>query len=401
MKSNNLGLAVAIPVEKGNATSKKGLEKVKKFEAKAAAVAVEEAPRSPSRKRAGGNAKNVSKVYTPPNEGGVKEYLTQMEWPYGLQHSLLKSCERYPIRYFIVDDSGSMLINDGHRIVGDRSDVSKQKMIKCTRWSELTGCLQFHAELSHRAQAPTEFRFLNMAEPIVVGSVDDPDGQGLSMFLKLLEEESPGGQTPLCEQIRQVISQINAIEDDLRRCGQKACVIVATDGEPTDGDLVEAMRPLQHLPVWLVVRICCDTPSIIEYWNGIDSELEVEMDVLDDISGEAFEIRAVNPWLQYSEPLHRLREFGSAMKELDLVDESLLSSEQMAIVCSALLCDESQPKLPLPEIDIALFLADVKRLTAARPLVFDPITKLASPVVNLSKLRTSYDPSPSRACIIT
>ena len=49
---------------------------------------------------------------------------------------------KIPIRFFLVDDSGSMLSNDGKKRIfkGDKS-----KVISCTRWSELTDALTFHA----------------------------------------------------------------------------------------------------------------------------------------------------------------------------------------------------------------------------------------------------------------
>lgn len=152
--------------------------------------------------------------------------------------------------------------------------------------------------------------------------------------LMTLFDGSPNGGTPLCRHIREVTATIRSMEPQLRAANQKACVIIATDGESSDGDLATAMRPLKDLPVWVVVRLCTDSERIVNYWNNIDNELELEMDVLDDLAGEAEEVFEANRWLTYGEPLHRLREFGISLKELDLLDESLLSLEQMRKVCA-------------------------------------------------------------------
>jgi len=45
------------------------------------------------------------------------------------------------------------------------------------------------------------------------------------------------------------------------------------------------------------------------------------MDVIDDLIEDAEQVRQCNPWLVYGDELHRLREFGTAFKELDLIDE--------------------------------------------------------------------------------
>lgn len=212
-------------------------------------------------------------------------------------------------------------------------DVVFFRLVSCSRWSELTESLKFHAHISRAACVPTEFRLLNGAQPIIIGNNDENEQMRFNT-LNAVFETSPTGGTPLCFHIRQVIEQIRAMEPQLRANYQKACVVIATDGESSDGDIATAMRPLQNLPVWVVIRLCTDDEKIVEYWNNIDSQLELDMDVLDDLCGEAGEVMENNAWLTYGEPMHRLREFGIPIKEIDLLDEAKLSVEQIRLFCS-------------------------------------------------------------------
>jgi hypothetical protein len=356
-----------------------------------------ETARSPShKKRRGNKTENTENEYTVAggiDETATRKFLTENDWPIGLQTALIQSCQKMPIRFFITDDSGSMLTNDGRRIVGSGE---KTKLISCTRWSELSSTLKFHAELAHIAHAPSEFRLLNNAEPVLVGRGDE---ESLTLVNDVLND-GPGGQTPICAQINEVVIKIREIETSLRNSNQRAAVIICTDGQSTDGDVAEAMRPLQDLPVWVVVRLCTDAEDVIDYWNNIDGELELEMDVLDDIEGEAKEVRAVNDWLFYGQQLHRMREFGAALKEMDLLDEDALSSEQMAVMVSHLCVNAVE--LEHPEVDWDVFIKAVRNGLKKTKMTWDPIEKGMRPWINLTNLERKYGTNKgSSACAIS
>jgi hypothetical protein len=42
---------------------------------------------------------------------------------------------------------------------------------------------------------------------------------------------------------------------------------------PSDGNIVEAMRPLHNLPVWVVLRLCTDDDRIGNYWSDVDRQV--------------------------------------------------------------------------------------------------------------------------------
>ena len=111
--------------------------------------------------------------------------------------------------------------------------------------------MRFHAALAETACAPTEFRLLNSLSPVVLGLGPENDGVNMRRLFSAFDEP-PGGGTPLCRHITEVIHQIQAMEPQLRANGHKAVVVIATDGESSDGDIVNAMRPLKALPVWVV-----------------------------------------------------------------------------------------------------------------------------------------------------
>ncbi len=62
-------------------------------------------------------------IFPKVNEAGAKSFLTKNKWPIGLQNALIKSCKKVPIRFFIVDDSGSMLTVDGQKWISSETNA--------------------------------------------------------------------------------------------------------------------------------------------------------------------------------------------------------------------------------------------------------------------------------------
>ena len=54
--------------------------------------------------------------------------------------------------------------------------------------------------------------------------------------------------------------------------------------------ITATLKLLQNLPVWVVIRLCTDDESMVDYWNSIETQVMLNMDVLDDPSGEAQEV---------------------------------------------------------------------------------------------------------------
>ena len=171
------------------------------------------------------------------------------------------------------------------------------RLQESTRWKELVDVVKFQAGFARAANALTEFRLLNNAAPIVVGN--PADMVSYQQLCQVMDNSSPSGGTPLCRHINEIAAQVRAMEPQLRANGHKAAIIICTDGESSDGDVSAALRPLHQLPVWVVLRLCTDEEKVVKYWNHIDSQLELDLEILDDLVSEAEEVHRKNPWFTY------------------------------------------------------------------------------------------------------
>jgi len=310
--------------------------------------------------------------------------------PEGLNRLYVKSCDLFAERIWIIDNSGSMQTADGKRIVHSADGV--ENVTKASRWAELGDALMWHASNAAHLGAPTELRLLNppgnrSPQVLQVGVSGDVEAEVRA--IREMVASAPTGRTPLCEQIRLVCDKVEAMAPTLRASGRRVVVVIASDGAATDGDVAAAMRPLQRLPVWVVVRLCTDDERVVSYWNDVDDDLEVDMDVLDDLSGEALEVTKHNPWLAYGSALHRVREWGCTERVMDLLDEKPLGVTEMRelveVVLGGCAADVADPQL-----DYAAFEASLKMVMATQKEVWCPTRNKKKPWFSERKLRKAY-----------
>ena len=166
-------------------------------------------------------------------------------------------------------------------------------------------------------------------------------------------------------------------------------MVIASDGEPSDGDVHAALEPLARLPVWVVVRLCTEEDRVVDFWNAVDEDLELNMDVLDDLAGEAAEVAGHNPWLCYGEELHRLREWGCQRKVFDLLDERKLHVNEVAAACGLIL-GGAAADLPHPEVDWKAFVAGLDAAQKQLGKAWNPLTKRESHWIDIRRLNRTY-----------
>ena len=325
----------------------------------------------------------------------------------GLAKTLTDNNASFPLRIWVVDNSGSMRIADGHRIV-ETSKSRDIKLVDCTRWSEIQQTVEYHAQMAHLLKAPTVFRLLN--DPgRVVGSQQFSIGENgsadidhdLAVALQTIKNVSPGGVTPLTEHLQEIRSNILTMDQSLRRDGTKVAIIVlATDGLPTDSQglcdnstkfaFKEAMRSMEGLPVWIIVRLCTDEDDVVEFYNNLDAQLELSIEVLNDFTQEAKEVCAKNAWLNYTLPLHQCREMGYYNRPFDLLDERLLSPDELREFLFLLFGAENFDGVPDPQADWKGFVKGIQAIVSREKKQWNPVTKKLGPWVDVVKMDKLY-----------
>lgn len=327
----------------------------------------------------------------------------------GLIKSIARSNITFPLRIWVVDNSGSMMTGDGHRIV-ETSNSNTVRFVNCTRWAEIKETVEYHARLSGLLESPTVFRLLNDPGKVVGPMQFSIAERGsefvhedLQIALNTIQTVSPSGVTPLSSHIREIRENVVAMRDDLSAMGQKVVIVLATDGLPSDTygvsgshqltEFKDALRSLQGLPVWIVIRLCTDEDNVVDFYNELDSQLELSIEVLDDFTGEAKEVYKYNKWLNYNLVLHRVREMGFSHKLFDLLDERPLTKFELREFFILIFGQDAFDGVPDPQIDWKGFLNRISAMNNAEKHQWDPIKRRMAPWVDIKKLDRVYGDS--------
>lgn len=208
------------------------------------------------------------------------------------------------------------------------SIISSRSLRVCSRWEEATESVRMIADMADAASTPLEVHLVNGFEPVIVG--DATVGSNAILAGQLSSE--PSGSNPICKQIRVVARRLKEIEVPLRESGKIALLIIISDGESTDGSIVDILRPLEGMPLQIIVRLCAHGKEVNDYWQNITAQLNLDIFVLNRQKDEALLIAENNNWLVYGEALHRLREFGVMDSAIDLLRYRQLSQPEIVRV---------------------------------------------------------------------
>lgn len=319
--------------------------------------------------------------------------LRKQGYPQGLAEELGRSRHAYPHRFWVVDNSGSMRASDGTELRQKSSGGFME--VQTTRWKELQGCVDYHIDLANLVEAPTVFRMLNsFGSSSPEFTVGDSDPMAVDRAKSILIQSEPKGVTPLKAHLDEIAFRVRALQ------GQQAVVVLATDGLPSNdqgettprekNEFIQALKAMQSLPVWIVIRLCTDNDNVIDFYNGLDAVLELPLEVIDDFWSEGREVREANPWLVYGLPLHRCREMGYHHRIFDLLDERLLTKDELVEFLTLMFGATSMSGYPDPHEDWKKFLDFVTKVVASESKVYDPHSKKVMHWIDLKRLDKSY-----------
>ena len=116
----------------------------------------------------------------------------------------------------------------------------------------------------------------------------------------------------------------------------------------------------------------------------------MSIEVLDDFFGEAKEVYDVNPWLNYTLPVHRIREAGIQNRLFDLLDERKFTRSELYDFCLLLFGVTAFNAVPDPEADFAAFMKKLTQLVEGEKKQYNPMAKKTKPIIDLKAVARIY-----------
>lgn len=328
--------------------------------------------------------------------------------PWGLARLINAEDQKIALRIFLLDNSGSTNSMDGQYFSSDG------KKMPCSRWEEIKHLALQQAEWNARISTPCEFILLNPPSQRPLGeyregidhvTVDAAQGdvtEQINSLATMLERTEPRGVTPLALRLQEIYDRVRADSLEFVKQDQRVFLVIATDGLPTGPydarstpetcyAFVRNLRKLTNdLPVFIVIRLTTDEAQVVKYFNQLDNEVELTLEVLDDMKHEANEIyKCGNRWLTYSPLIHRIREGGTFVKLFDLLDERKFTPPEVFAFVQLLLRDENEEVFPF-EPDA--FLQEVESRLPNVERVYDVRKACMAPCIDLQEVRRAMLP---------
>ena len=343
----------------------------------------------------------------------VNRLIAELDYPSGLAKRLVNCAQTQFVKhYWLVDNSGSMLTTDCFRMVQkDLLDVGASNLknskklydtVKCSRWNELEDAILSHIKLASILEVPTTFRLLRGPMGMQEFSINLEPGD-VESAESTIRQSKPDGVTLLSDHIHEICNHIEQDKHLLLEKGQKAVVVIATDAMPSDqyGDssdeakatFFNALRKLQLLPVWIVIRLCTNERKAMQYYRKLDKKLEIPIECVSDYITESKEIRKYNPWLNYTQQIHQCRAMGFDHRVFDLLDECPLTKDDLMDFLTVLFGAEvfNTKKAPNVHTNWNDFLQYLKNEVLDQyEKQYSPTTKKMEVVIDVKGLATAH-----------
>ena len=104
---------------------------------------------------------------TKPN-ASLQNYIEYLGLPMGIFRVISKIYQSMNGRVWIIDNSYAMGKTDSHVITSDPEFQRIEKKNGMSRWTELSHCVEFHTKMASRVWMPTQFRFLNEPNDVML-----------------------------------------------------------------------------------------------------------------------------------------------------------------------------------------------------------------------------------------